>query len=85
MVTAVVVRTPVVVTVKVALVAPAGTVTLAGVVAKELLSDRVTTTPAGGAAPFSVAVPIEEFPPAMVDGFMARLKRAGGLMVRVVV
>jgi hypothetical protein len=44
--------------VKVALVAPAGTVTLAGTVATAvLLLDRVTTVPPDGAGLFNVTVP----------------------------
>jgi hypothetical protein len=43
---------------KVALVAPAETVTLAGKVTTVLLLERATDTPPAGAAPVSVAVPI---------------------------
>jgi hypothetical protein len=47
------------VTVNVPLVAPAAIVTLAGTVAAVvLLLDNVTTVPADGAAPVSVAVPV---------------------------
>ena len=59
-----------VVTVKVALVAPAATVTLAGTVATAvLLLDSVTTAPPLGAAPLRVTVPCEELPPVTLVGF----------------
>src|SRR5262245_46416642 len=49
---------------KVALVAPAGTVTLGGTgAAAELSLDRETTKPPAGAAAVSVAVPVEGLPP----------------------
>ena len=55
--------TEVVVTVKLALVAPASTVTLAGTVAAVELSESDTTAPPVGAAALKVTVPVEEFPP----------------------
>jgi hypothetical protein len=56
--------TPKVVTVKVADVLPAGTVTLFGTVAAAvLLLERVTTEPPVGAATLSRTVPVELFPP----------------------
>ena len=58
-----------VVTVKVALVAPAATVTLAGTLAALPLSDRVTTTPPAGAGAFNVTVPVKDSPPITVVGF----------------
>ncbi len=60
--------TEVVVIVKFALVAPADTVTLAGVAAALELSERVTIAPPLGAAALNVTVPVEEFPPVTVVG-----------------
>ena len=55
---------------KVAVVPPAGTVTLDGTVATPvLLLDSDTTAPPLGAGPLSVTVPVEELPPVTVDGF----------------
>ncbi len=48
---------------KVALVAPAATVTLAGTVTAALLSCSVTTAPPDDAAAVSVTVPVALFPP----------------------
>lgn len=51
-------------TVKIALVAPAGTVALGGTVAAAVLSlDRETARPPAGAAEVSVTVPVDAFPP----------------------
>ena len=63
------VDTAVVVTVNVAVVAPALTVTLAGTVADALLLERATAVPPAGAAPVKVMVPVEELPPTTVVGF----------------
>ena len=69
MLTAVAVVTEAVVTVKVALVAPAGTVTLAGTVATAvLLLESVTTAPPEGAAALKVADPVEEAGPTTLAG-----------------
>lgn len=81
----VVLDTVVVEIVKVALVAPAGTVTEAGTVALELLEERFTATPPVGAAPVRVTVPTEEAPPATVFGETVRLLSPTGLIVNVAV
>src|SRR2546429_7566447 len=79
MVTAVDAVTTLVLTVKVALVAPAGTVTLEGTVAAAvLLLESATCAPPAGAAPLSVTVPVEEFPPATLGGFSPSEARVGG-------
>ena len=62
--------TALVLTVNVALVAPAAIVTLDGVLAAVvLLLESVTTAPLEGAAPLNVTVPVEEFPPVTLVGF----------------
>jgi hypothetical protein len=61
--------TAVVVTVNVAVVCPAATVTLAGTVAAALLDASVTTRPPAGAAADSVTVPVLDAPPATDVGF----------------
>lgn len=82
----VVVPTPLVVTVKVADVALAGTVTLAGTLAAAvLLLDRVTTAPPAGAGPVKVAVPVEDVPPITDVGFTLMALRVGAVTVNVVV
>ena len=79
------VLTVTVVTAKVAVVAPASTVTLTGTVAAEvLLLVRVTTAPPLGAAPLSVTVPVELVPPTTLDGFKEIDDSAGGFTVSVV-
>ena len=60
--------TGVVSTEKVAPVAPATTVTLAGTVADALLEVSVTTAPPAGAAPASVTVPVAPAPPCTFAG-----------------
>src|SRR5215472_9624047 len=70
MMTVVVADTVVVLTAKVALVAPAATFTEEGTPATAgLLLDRVTVAPPLGAAPLNVSVPVEAPPPVTVDGF----------------
>jgi hypothetical protein len=72
MVTLVRLPTLLVVTWKVALVAPAATVTLAGTCAAAvLLLVNPTVAPPVGAAPLSVTVPVAELPPATLVGFTA--------------
>ena len=56
-------------TVKLALVCPAATATLASTVAAALLLDNVTTVPPVGAAPVRVTVPVELAPPVTTLGF----------------
>jgi hypothetical protein len=70
MVTAVDASTALVLTVNVALVAPAATVTLDGTVAAAvLLLERATNVPPDGAAPLSVTVPVEDcVPPTTLVG-----------------
>ena len=64
--------TDVVLTVNVALKAPAGTVTLAGTVAAlVLLLDSVTTAPPAGAAFVRLAVPCDVLPPTTLCGLSA--------------
>jgi hypothetical protein len=64
--------TALVLTMNVALVAPAATVTLAGTVAAAVLSlIRETAAPPLGAGPLSVTVPVEEDPPITLMGLSA--------------
>jgi hypothetical protein len=79
-VTVVDVATALVFTGKVAVVAPAGTVTLplGGTVAAVLLLERETTAPPLGAGPFRVTVPVEGVPPVTVVGFIVTEDRVRG-------
>ena len=78
MVTAVDAVTALVLTVNVALAAPAATVTLEGTLAAVvLLLESVTIAPPDGAAPLSVTVPVEEFPPVTLEGFSVNELRVG--------
>ena len=71
-------RTRDVFTVNVALVAPAGIVTLEGTLATPLLLDSVIRAPAAGAGPLSVTVPVEDCkPPITVVGFSESEVRVG--------
>jgi hypothetical protein len=73
-----------VVKLKVALVAPAGTVTVAGTVPTEVgLEDNVTGKPPVGAGPERVTVPTEAVPPITEVGFIVSPVRAGAVMVSV--
>ena len=66
-------------TVKVALVLPAGTVTLEGTLAAPLLLESVTCAPPAGAAPLSVTVPVEDCtPPTTLVGFNVSEETVGG-------
>jgi hypothetical protein len=89
MVTMVRLPTLLVVTWKLALVAPAATVTLAGTCAAAvLLLVSVTIAPPVGAAPLRVTVPVDELPPATLVGFTETDDRdtaAGGFTVSVAV
>jgi hypothetical protein len=78
MVTGVEAATTKVVTVNVALVAPTGTVTLAGTVATAvLLLERVTRAPPVRAGPLSVTLPVEADPPLTLGGFSVSDVRVG--------
>lgn len=77
-VNAVEVVTGFVVTVKLALVAPAATVTLAGTLAAAvLLLKSVIDTPPDGAAPLRVTLPCAEFPPTTEAGLSVSAESAG--------
>ena len=80
--------TDVVVTVKLALVAPAGTVTLAGTVVALEFSESDTAAPPLGAAALKVTVAVEELPPTTVVGLSDKAESVapvdpGGLIVSV--
>ena len=84
-VTVVAADTAVVLTVKVAELAPAGTVTVTGKVAVALLEERLTTMPPVPAAPVKVTVPVEELPPVTDAGETTTLNTVGGEIVRTAV
>jgi hypothetical protein len=79
-VTVVEAATALVLTVNVALVAPAGTVTMDGTLAAAvLLLESVTVAPLAGAAPLNVTVPVEDCtPPTTLVGFRESEERVGG-------
>jgi len=80
------VATGLVVTVNVAVVAPATTVTLAGTCAAGvLLRDRVTTAPPAGAGPLNVTVPVEEVPPITEVGLRVIELKVAAVTVKAVV
>jgi hypothetical protein len=83
MVTEVAVATAVVLTVKLAVVAPAATATLAATVAAALSLDSATAAPPAGAGPFKVTVPVEDEPPVKLAGFRDIEERSAGLTVSV--
>jgi hypothetical protein len=82
-------RTVDVFTVKVAVVAPAGTVTLEGTLAGLLSLESATCAPPAGAGPLSVTVPVEDCkPPTTLVGFSVSeetVGRGGSVTVRVMV
>jgi hypothetical protein len=68
-----------VLTVNVALVAPAATVTLNGTIAAAvLLVESATVAPPAGAGPLNVTVPVEGVPPMTLVGFSVSDERVGG-------
>jgi hypothetical protein len=71
-------RTMDVFTVKVALVAPAGTVMLVGTLATPLLLKSRICTPPAGAGPVNVTLPVEDCkPPITLVGFRVSEERVG--------
>ena len=67
-----------VLTVKVALVAPAGTNTLEGTRAAPLLLESATVAPPAGAAPLNVTVPVEDcVPPITLVGLSVSEESVG--------
>ena len=78
MVTVVDAATALVFTGNVALVAPAGTVTLEGTLAAPLLLESATCAPPAGAGPLSVTVPVEDCtPPITLVGLSVSEERVG--------
>jgi hypothetical protein len=69
--------TALVLTVNVALLAPAVTVTLEGTLAAPLLLESITCAPPVGAGPLSVTVPVEGDPPVTLVGFSVSEVRVG--------
>ena len=85
MLTEVPVVTGEVVTVNVAVLAFAGTVTLTGTAASELLLLSETKAPDEGAEPFRVTVPVDELPPTTEFGLKVSEVTWGGVTVSPVV
>jgi hypothetical protein len=71
-----------VVIVKLAVVAPAATVTLTGTAAAALSLERLTTAPSLGARLPSVTVPVEDTPPTTLFGVSATDESVAGLSVK---
>jgi len=85
-VTAVLVATGLVVVVKVAVVAPASTITESGTwPADALLEVKLTIAPPKGAGAFRVTVPVDDTPPGTDVGLTLTLLSADGVTVKVVV
>src|SRR2546422_4640131 len=82
MLTSVDVAAAVVQRLKLALVPPGETVTLAGTTAAGLLLESVTCAPPAGAGAFSVTVPVEGLPPVTLVGLRASEETIGGITVR---
>jgi len=75
-------RTIDVLTVKVALALPAGTVTVNGTLAAPLPLESMTCAPPAGAGPLSVTVPMEDCkPPTTLVGFSVSEATVGGFTV----
>ena len=75
-------RTTDVLTLNVALLAPAGTITLEGTLAAPLLLESMTCAPPAGAGPLNVTVPVENCkPPITLEGFSVNeeIVGAGGV------
>ena len=78
MVTVVDAVTTLVLTVKVAVVAPGGTATLEGMLAGPLLLESATCAPLAGAAPLNVTAPVEDCaPPITLVGFSVSEETVG--------
>src|SRR3954465_12322767 len=73
--------TALVVTLKVALVAPAGMLTLAGTEAAPLLLESATCAPPAGAGPSSTTVPVTGLPPVMLAWLRLTAETLGGTTV----
>jgi hypothetical protein len=71
--------------VKVALVAPAATVTVAGTVTLGLDETNVTTAPSGPAGPLIVTRPVDETPPTTALGVITTDDGIAGVIARVAV
>jgi hypothetical protein len=72
-------RTANVLILKVALLAPAGTVTLEGTLAAPLLLESMTCAPPAGAGPLKVTVPVENCaPPITLEGSSVNEERVDG-------
>src|SRR5947208_15553881 len=79
MVTGVDAATALVLIVKVALLLPAGTITLEGTLAAPLLLESITCASPAGAGPLSVTVPMDDCaPPITLVGFNVSEETAGG-------